>query len=376
MPPLTILIKPASGLCNMRCQYCFYADVASRREGALALMDEAVLIATIRSALAHADGCCQLMFQGGEPTLAGLPFFERVVALTGRLNGKNLPVSFAIQTNGLLIDEDWARFLSKRRFLVGLSMDGGADIHDSLRPDAAGKGTWRRVDRAAQLLSKHGCEYNILTVVGKSVARHGGSVYNQLKKHRHLQFIPCMDDLDGAEKPYSLTPALYGQFLCAAFDAYFEDIQRGQYTSVRNFDNYVGMLMGRPPENCAMSGRCSANPVVEHDGSVYPCDFYCLDEWRLGNIQEEPLADLLAGDRARAFEAFASEDHPDCRACQWMPLCRGGCRRDYAQDRNRYCIAYKKFFEHSYPRLQQIARRARAGMITNQVSIDQSGHRS
>ncbi len=366
MPPLTIMLKPASGLCNMRCVYCFYADVAARRPDLpMAVMSENTLEAAVENALHYADGRCHFVFQGGEPTLAGLGFFESAVRLQAKHNKKRVRISNAIQTNGLLLDGGWARFLHERRFLVGLSLDGDAHAHDALRKDAAGKGTYNRVTKAAALLAKHGCEYNILAVVTRSAARHARATYNHLKRHKFLQFIACLDDLGGSSSAYSLTPELYGQFLCTVFDAYYEDFMREGYVSVRAFDNYIQLLMGHPPDSCAMSGRCAASPLVEHDGSVYPCDFYALSEWRLGDIVSQPLEEMLGSEKALAFSAFFASRHPDCAACKWLHLCRGGCRRDCEDaaeahpGKNRLCGAYRMLFEHAYPRMLEIARRAR-----------------
>lgn len=368
MPPINLLIKPASSLCNMRCRYCFYADVSSHREvPSYGIMSGETLRTLTERALAHAEGFCGFAFQGGEPTVAGLDFFRQAVALQKELNTKKLPVHNAIQTNGLVIDDEWAAFLAENRFLVGLSLDGDAKVHNDLRPDAHGKGTYGRVMRAAQLLQKHGCEYNILCVISSPVARHAGRVYDHLKRHRYLQFIPCIDEFEGGPSPLSLSADQYAQFLKVTFDRYYHDYMAGQYTSVRTFDNYVQMLMGHPAENCAMNGTCTCNIVVEGDGSIYPCDFYVLDRWRLGNIRQDELPALLASETAAQFVESSRAVPDECRACQWAALCRGGCRRDreaLGQEGlglNRFCEAYKAFFSYGIDRLREMARVAARG---------------
>lgn len=365
MPPVNILIKPASSLCNMRCRYCFYADVSRHRTiPSYGIMAEDTARALVREAFAYAEGHCGFAFQGGEPTLAGLPFFKTFVSIVSALNTNKIPVQYALQTNGLAIDDDWAAFLGRNKFLVGLSMDGNAATHNALRPDADGHGTHARVQRAAATLSRYGVEYNILCVVTRDIARHGASIYAALKPHVHLQFIPCLDDLDGADSAFALDKDRYAHFLKTTFDLYYHDYMRGSYVSVRMFDNYVHMLLGRPAENCAMMGRCSCNPVIEGDGSVYPCDFYVLDRWRLGNVHDNTLADMIGGDRSFAFVQDSLAPDPACAACHWYPLCRGGCRRDRdfpgkdTLSRNRFCAAYKDFFEYAYPRLCEIASHA------------------
>lgn len=361
MPPLTMLIKPASSLCNMRCQYCFYADVAANRAvPSYGLMDLDTLELTIRRALEFAEGHCTFAFQGGEPTLAGLAFFHEAVALQAKHNARHIPIYNTIQTNGLAITDEWADFFREHKFLVGLSLDGDASIHNDLRPDAAGKGTYNRVVQAATCLARHHVAYNILCVVTKPVALHGTRVYGQLKRHRHLQFIPCIDDFHGTG-PLSLTPDIYLRFLKATFDAYYHDFMQGQYVSIRTFDNYVRLLLGHPPESCAMNGQCACTPVVESNGGVFPCDFYVLDAWYLGNLRDEPLNVVLTSPRAQDFVASSLKPDPQCIRCEWYGLCRGGCRRDReipgadGLGRNRFCDAYKAFFPYSIDRLRLMA---------------------
>lgn len=366
MPPLTLLIKPASGLCNMRCAYCFYADVTEHREApSYGMMAEEMLEAIVEEALAAAEGSCTFAFQGGEPTLRGLPFFERLIRLQKKHNVRGLSIHNAIQTNGLLIDDRWASFLAENRFLVGLSLDGDAAIHNAQREDAKGKGTYARVMRAADILRGSGCDYNILCVVTARAARHPARVYNHLKRHRYLQFIPCIDGFGEEKAAFSLTAEAYGHFLKATFDLYFHDYTHGEYVSVRTFDNYVHMLMGRPPENCAMNGRCACNLVIEADGGVYPCDFYVLDAWRLGTVGQAPLLSLCAGETARRFVALSHAPDAACLSCDWRALCRGGCRRDReigvedALGRNRFCESYRAFFAYSHERMRALAAHAR-----------------
>ena len=196
MPQLNILIKPASGSCNMRCKYCFYADEAKKRAapsfGAMSMETAENLV---RRAVEYAGDGCVFGFQGGEPTLRGLDFFRDFVALVRKYNTGGAKVSYSIQTNGLLLDEQWAAFLKENDFLVGLSMDGDRQTHDLNRVDVKGSGTFSRVLRAARLLEKHEVPFNILTVVNSRVARNVESVYSFYKKNGLLyqQYIPCLD---------------------------------------------------------------------------------------------------------------------------------------------------------------------------------------
>ncbi len=366
MPPLNFLIKPASGNCNIRCRYCFYHDVAENRGvSSYGMMSDETLEALIEKALATADGSCSFGFQGGEPTLAGLDFFRKVVALQKQYNRKGLRISNAIQTNGMVLDAEWAAFLAENHFLVGLSLDGTKEIHDANRLDPAGKGTFNRVLRTAQLLTAKKVEFNILTVVTRQSAQHIDRIYGFFRRSglNWLQFIPCLDPLgeERGSNPYSLTPEAYAKFLKTLFDLWYRDVKAGNFIYIRYFENLVGMAMGYPPESCGLSGRCVIQNVVEADGSVYPCDFYALDEWKLGNIRTDSIPGMMKSPAAQKFLAAPLDIPEKCRSCRHYAICRGGCRRDREPMRgdtlplNYFCPAYEEFFDYAMPRLQELA---------------------
>lgn len=365
MPQVDMLIKPASGLCNMRCQYCFYTDVAENRAvKSFGIMTEETQKELVKKALAYADGHCGFAFQGGEPTLAGLDFFCRQVDLEKRYNFKGVNVTNSIQTNGLAINEEWARFLSENHFLVGLSLDGPREIHDAHRHDRAGGGTFDRVMETVKLFNRYKVDYNILTVVNKTVAQNAKKVYSFFRScnFKYLQYIECLDPFDACQREYSLTPEDYEQFLKVTFDEYYRDFQRGKYISVRTFDNYITMLMGNPPESCGMNGVCTAYNLVEANGNVYPCDFYVLDQYLLGNIHTHTFADFASSAVAKDFVAESFHVEDACRRCKWYRLCRGGCKRcrePFVNGRpglNRFCKAYQGFFQYAYPKMEWMAR--------------------
>ncbi len=368
MKYINFLIKPASSLCNMRCRYCFYEDeAASRSQHNMGIMDVSASELLIREALASAGLTSRISFafQGGEPTLAGLDYFRHFVDYEKTHNFHHIPVQYSIQTNGLALDAEWASFLAKNHFLVGISLDGDKILHDRCRVDASGKGTWNRVTRAISLLQKAKTDLNLLCVVTRDCARSAVRVYHALQKTgvRYLQFIPCLDPIDQARgsMTYSLLPENYGNFLCALFDEWFRDWQSGHYTSVRLFDDYVHLMMGQPASTCSTSGSCGAYFVVEADGSIYPCDFYSLDEWKLGYLGDQTLESLSRCDLSRRF-LQEGLDHPAaCTSCPWQGLCFGGCKRDWYTDpatgekKNYYCPAFQRFFAYAAPRLREIA---------------------
>ena len=366
MEALSLLIKPASSGCNMRCRYCFYADVANRRAVKnYGVMSLDTLEKTVQNALAEAEQFVAFGFQGGEPLLAGPAFFRAFTAFVEQYNTRGVECAFTVQTNGSLVDGEWADFFAQNNFLVGLSVDGCKNVHDANRLDGAGKPTYSRCMKAAEKLKAAGADFNILSVVTGEFARHPEQAYNFYKKNgfRFVQLIPCMDGLgEGEAQGFSPSAREYGRFLCRFFDLWYDDFIRGDYTSVRVFDNWVRMLMGQEPENCGMAGKCAPYPVVEADGSVYPCDFYVLDEHRLGNVNHASFAEMLGGETAARFAAPSFAVPEECRQCEYGILCRCGCRRDREplgalNTPNRYCEGYKIFFAHAMPRMADIARK-------------------
>ena len=364
MPAVTVMLKPASGMCNLRCKYCFYTDeTAHRAVPSYGMMKYDVLEAVLRKILEFAEDTCTIAFQGGEPTLAGIEFFEYEIELQKKLNIHNVKILNTIQTNGYLLDDRWAEFFAKNHFLVGISLDGPKDIHDQNRLDTDGKGTYTRVMHAVQLLQKHKAEFNVLTVVTASTCKSIRKIYGFFERNKlcYQQYIPCLDPLDEERggHPYSLTPEKYGQFLNNLFDCWYRDVMDGKKPYNRYFDNLLILMSGGYPEACGMNGVCGRQFVIEADGGVYPCDFYMLDEWKLGNFVTDSFEQIEKRREELRFIQKSMAVHPDCLSCKWKALCRGGCRRDRETvsgevGKNYFCNAYKQFFEYAYPRLKQL----------------------
>ena len=365
MQTASILVKPASGLCNTHCDYCFYCDEAAHRAAAQrGMMEVETLRTLIRKTLPATRLQYSLAFQGGEPTLRGLDFFCAAAEMAWRYNRNNARVTLSLQTNGAALDDVWAEFLAENGFLVGLSVDGTAALHDRHRHLNDGGSAYAAALRAAELLDRHRVPYNILTVAHRETAAHIREIYAAYRQRgwRWLQFIDCLDPLD-APAVWSLTPADYGDFLVTLFDLWQADALRGAAPSIRLFDNWLGILLGRPPEACAQSGVCGIQYVVEADGDVYPCDFYALDAWRLGNIRADTLAQI---DEKRSALGFCARSIPlpaQCAACPWLRLCRNGCyrQRDAETGLSKYCASYRLFFEQRGDRLAALAQRISRG---------------
>lgn len=362
MPPINLLIKPSSGMCNLNCDYCFYHDLMEKREvPSYGFMSGEIREALIKKALEYATGQCSFCFQGGEPTLAGLEFYKEFVELVKQYNHKKIQINYCIQTNGYQLSEEWVKFLADHHFLTGISLDGTIHTHNRYRKNYEGQASFARVMDNIALFNRYKAEYNILTVVNQATAMSVRKIYQFYRKNdfRYLQFIPCLDPM-GKEKgkeEYSLLPEAYGKFLCELFDLWYDDYCHGRMISIRTFDNYLGLLRGYPPEACDMRGRCSVQHVVEADGSVYPCDFYVLDQWRLGSVLEDAFGDYVDKEKAREFISSSSHMDKACETCRYFQLCRGGCRRvreEGAGGRNYFCRSYQMFFDYALERLMKM----------------------
>jgi uncharacterized protein len=373
MPAASILIKPASANCNMDCGYCFYkVESRSRKQYSLGFMTEETLEALTRGAIAYADGTLTFAFQGGEPTLCGLDFFKKAIALQQKYQSDKpgLRIENTIQTNGTTLDDAWCRFFHEHNFLVGLSLDGPRKSHDRARRMTDGTPSFEKVMQAAARMRQYQVDFNILTVVTEPMTQQASAVYSFYKRNLYpfVQLIPCMDEQHRGQpggdmkNPYAVQPESYGRFLCEFFDLWYADFvawlqqgRQGYVMDVRMFSNLAQMAAGYPPEECGMSGSCSCYFVVEGDGSVYPCDFYCLDKWRLGDVRT-PFHEMLASEKANEFlrTGRLNEDSA-CRLCPYVSLCRGGCRRwreaSSVGKENYLCAGFRMFFEHTWERL-------------------------
>lgn len=364
MPPVNVMIKPASGLCNMRCTYCFYADeMVNRERESYGVMTEETLEHVMEKTLAFAERECTIAYQGGEPTLAGLDFFRKSMELEQKYNKNRVKIYHALQTNGYGLDEEWCRFFQEHDFLIGVSLDGVKATHDCHRKSASGEDTFLRIRKNIDLLERFGVEFNILTVVNARTAPKIRKIYEQYAKWglRYQQYIACLDPIgeEPGKREYSLTPEAYGKFLNELFELWDLDLKKGQQPYIRMFENYVALCAGRHAESCEQNGVCGQQNIVEADGSVYPCDFYVLDDYRLGNLNTDSFEEIYRRRRDLRFQEESLSQSENCRKCRYFPVCRGGCRRhrDNAGTLadNYFCRSYQMFFDQNYERLREIA---------------------
>lgn len=366
MPPFSVVLKPSSGMCNMSCDYCFYCDESrNRSQQFYGFMSEQTLKNVIRKTILRADGEISYVFQGGEPTLCGVEFFKKAISFQKQYNRRGIRVNNMFQTNGYLLDEKWCQFLKENHFLVGISVDGIKQTHDKYRHSKDGGATYDRVIRATELLEQYGVDYNILTVVNREVAENIEKIYESYKRRgwKFQQYIACLDPLGEirGDTEYALTPKLYGDFLIKLFHLWYMDQETGDAPYIRQFDNYVGILAGYQPESCEQRGTCGVHIVVEGDGSVYPCDFYVLDEYCLGNFNTHQLDKIDEVRRKIRFVERSKLLWEKCRNCEYFTLCRGGCQRNRLLDRqsgtyeNYFCESYRMLFREHLGRMKKAA---------------------
>lgn len=381
------MTKPIGALCNLACRYCFYLEKAQLYPGSGDFrMKPELLEAYVRNHLAaQPGGEVHFTWQGGEPTLLGVPFFRQVVALQ-RKYAEGRVVHNALQTNAVLLDEEWAAFLAQEKFLVGVSIDGPRELHDAFRVDRGENPTFDRVIAGIELLQRHGVEFNTLTAVHRRNAKHPLRVYRFLREigSGYIQFIPIVErsapqnaaglwlaappqpvtgaELDTQVTEWTVRPADFGEFLCTIFDAWVQrDVGR---VFVQHFDAALANWVGVPPGVCVFAPKCGRALAVEHNGDVYSCDHYVYPEYKLGNVAQDPLATLVDSPAQVAFGDAKSATLPRyCRECPVRFACHGECPKhrflrtpEGEPGLNYLCHAYRRFFTHIDSPMRTMAR--------------------
>ena len=358
MKYLSFLIKPASSLCNLRCTYCFYQDVSNRRDvKSYGIMEKETMKTLIDRATeaVDEDGILNFAFQGGEPTLAGLQYFYDFVHYVEQKT-TNQRVYYSLQTNGILLDEQWAEFFKKNQFLVGVSLDGYESNTNYFRKDQKGKGSYEQVMKGIGYLKKYHVQYNILTVLTNRLAKHPQAFYKFIKDQNFpfVQCIPCLGEL-GQSDGFQLTLDSYVNFYKKVYDLWLQDYIHGEYRSIYLFDNLLLMLCDRPPQQCGMLGFCNVQFVAESNGNIYPCDFYVLDQYYLGNIKEQTIEEILKSKNLEIFIKEEKRSSPLCKDCPYWKICRGGCKRQNVVYLTEKRCAHRELLEYIYPTLSRIA---------------------
>jgi uncharacterized protein len=292
-------------------------------------------------------------FQGGEPTLAGPAFFEKLVELQQRLGRGGQTVSNALQTNAMLIDERWCQIFKEFNWLLGVSIDGPEEIHDLYRFNKQGRGTWKRVMQGIETLKKHSVEFNILCVLSQANVEKPREVYKFFRSMgiEYMQFIP-LSEFDGLGQPlpFTIRPEQYGRFLCEVFDLWWPERRK---VRIRFFDNIAEALAGQKPGACTMHETCDSYVVVEFNGDIYPCDFFVEKDWKLGNVNLDSWPEIARRQQRYNFAAKKTLAHPECQVCEFQSICHGGCpkhrhdQRGKFEDLDYFCSAYKMIYSKS-----------------------------
>ncbi|WP_321338794.1 anaerobic sulfatase maturase [uncultured Cohaesibacter sp.] len=398
--PFQVMAKPIGPRCNLDCKYCYYLEKERLYpETKRFEMRQDVLEAYIRDYIASQEGMpgdeIWFNWQGGEPTILGVDYFRRIVALQKQYRRSGKRIRNALQTNGTLLDNEWAEFFKAHDFLIGLSLDGPEALHDGYRVDRAGRPSYAAVMEGLSLLKQHGVTFNILTVVHSENARHPKDVYRFLRDigAEHIQFIPIVErsadgetlasapqiDEDGVDysvTPWSVLPRAYGAFLCAVFDEWVRhDVGR---IFVQFFDVQLGLAMGAPSSLCWFSETCGQGLAIEHNGDIYACDHYVYPEYRLGNILTTPIGALAASEEQLQFGLAKRDSLPSvCRTCDIRFACQGGCPKhrflktsDGKLGLNYYCRSMKQFMKHAGPCLQAMSRLIRSGRPASDIMVE------
>jgi uncharacterized protein len=373
-----VLAKPTGAICNLDCKYCFFLSKEVLYPGSPFRMTDEVMEAYIRQLIESQRGNhVTIAWQGGEPTLMGLPFFERAMAVVETYRRPGMTIEHTLQTNGTRLDEAWCRFLRKHEVLVGLSMDGPRALHDAYRVDKAGKPTFDKVLAAAKLMKRHQVPFNILCTVHAANAEHPLEVYRFFRDRlgvSFIQFIPIVERAapetqaaadagwpDGRPlytqdgelvTARSVGSEQWGRFLTAVFDEWVRhDVGR---VFIQLFESALASWSGLPPSMCIFAETCGKALALEHNGDLYCCDHYVEPAYKLGNITETHMADLVASERQRAFGDAKRDTLPRvCRECPVKFACHGECPRnrfmrapDGEPGLNYLCAGYKAFFTH------------------------------
>ena len=372
--PLYVMLKPAGAHCNLACKYCYYLEKNNLYQNSHRhLMTDEMLEQFTREYI-EAQTMPQVLFtwHGGEPLMRSIDFYKKALELQKKYaHGKQ--IDNVIQTNGTLLTDEWCEFFAKSHWLVGISIDGPQEYHDHYRVTPAGKPSWEKVMQGIQLLKKHHVEWNAMAVVNAYNAEHPLEFYHFFRDNgcQYLQFTPIVERLtehedgrtlaslaDNREIPLadaSVTPEQWGNFLCTIFDDWVRhDVGK---TFVEIFDCTLANWMGVLPGICAYSKECGHAGVMEHNGDVYSCDHFVFPEYKLGNIREQSLIDMLYGEKQQAFSRLKHTSLPrQCKECDMEFACHGECPKNrFEKDKygepglNYLCQGYYQYYSHVAP---------------------------
>ena len=377
--PLYVMLKPVGAACNLTCNYCYYLEKSNLyKHQPKRQMSEELLERFVKDYI-EAQTMNEVVFtwHGGEPTLRPLSFYQKAVELQKKYAGGRV-IHNSLQTNGTLLTDEWCRFLKANNWLVGISIDGPEAFHDRYRRDSQGRPSWQKVMEGIQLLQRYGVEWNAMAVVNRYNADHPQAFYRFFKSIgcQYIQFTPIVernvqhadgrhlasinDATDAPVTDFSVTPEQWGSFLCGLFDEWVkQDIGR---VFVQIFDSMLANWVGVAPGSCIYAKECGHAGVMEYNGDVYSCDHFVFPQYKLGNINECTLIEMLYGEKQRRFSQLKYNKLPrQCKECRWAFACHGECPKNrFVNDRygnpglNYLCAGYRRFFEHIAPTMDEM----------------------
>ena len=369
--PLYVMVKPAGSHCNLACEYCYYLEKANLYSNEPKHVMEERLLERFTKEFIEAQTMNEILFQwhGGEPLMRPISFYSKALELQ-RYYGRGKHIENCLQTNGTMLNDDWCKFFHDNNFLIGISIDGPQEFHDEFRRSRGGKPTWYQVMKGIELLNKWDVEWNAMAVVNEFNADYPLDFYHFFKDigAHYIQFTPIVErlvkeptrhlaninDSDASIADFSVSPKQWGSFLCAIFDEWVKtDV--GTYF-IQLFDATLANWVGETPGVCTMGKRCGHSACMEFNGDVYSCDHFVFPEYKLGNIHDFTLTEMLYGERQKAFGDIKQQLPKQCLECRWKFACNGECpknrfvKTEEGEPRLNYlCAGYKRFFEHVAP---------------------------
>lgn len=375
--PVGVMWKTVSEDCNLACDYCYYSRVSGKNGLKIHRIDSQLLEKFIKEYLVFTKGIASFVWQGGEPLLAGLDFFEEVVRLQTKYALPNTIIQNAVQTNATLMNDAFALLFKKYHFLLGISIDGPKEIHDVHRVTRTGSGSFDRVMQGVQILRNIEVDFNVLTVLheGNITRAEDLMEFYEQEGFDFVQFIPGMNfhAQETNEPPtYLITPYQYGEFLCKVFDLWYRDGE--PIMSIRFFDNVLSVYLHQEAELCTHQQICPEMLILEPNGDAYPCDFFMSDSYKLGNVGSNDLEDILENAAYKKFADMKPRLPGKCTSCEYLSLCHGGCPRnrlwddrDNCVDADYFCEGYKRVYMYIHERMNHLAERIKGQRLREYI---------
>ncbi len=384
LPAFHVMAKPTGSRCNLECEYCFFLKKNELYPHSTFCMSDEIMENYIRQTIeAHKVPDVTIAWQGGEPTLMGLDFFRRAVEIEKKYMKPGMRIENTLQTNGVLIDKEWCEFLKENNFLVGLSLDGPRHLHDAFRRDKRGNSVFDKVVLAARLLQEHKVEFNILCTVNAVNSRHPLEVYRFFRDElgaSYIQLIPIVErdnetgDQEGVDiTDCSVDPEQYGKFLIEIFDEWVrKDVGK---MFMQFFDGVLASYVRGRSTLCILSPTCGEGVALEHNGDLFSCDHYVDPDYKLGNITESSMSELVSSDKQRSFGLAKRDALPGyCKECEFVFACHGECPKnrvlitpDGEEGLNWLCRGLKDFFEHTEKPMKIMAGLLRKGQYADGI---------